>query len=126
MYSTLRRHHVSVAQLFRDAAAACGGSLVVCWLGLLGLEVNRTGAWIPNVQSLNQALVLAVVFASYAIGWRHELLGAVVAILGTVLFFTVGYASVGISPPLPAAWLATPGVLYLLAWIFGGREHGAG
>lgn len=124
MYLSLRGHHITYAQLIRDLAAACGAALAVGWLGLLVLEAIRSSLWIPNIHSYSQALVLAVVFASYAIGWRHALIGAALALVGTAVFFAVGYASTGVLPPLSAVWLAAPGLMYLLAWIYDKRRHG--
>jgi hypothetical protein len=124
MYLSLRGHHIPFAHLFRDLAAICGAALAAGWLGLLVLEAIRSSQWIPNIQSYGQALVLAIVFASYAIGWRHALVGAALALAGTAVFFAAGYATTGAVPPLPAVWLALPGVLYLLAWVYGDRRHG--
>jgi hypothetical protein len=46
----------------------------------------------------------------------------VLAIVGTAAFFVVSYLGVQVMPPLPAAWFAVPGVLYLLAWAFGEKH----
>lgn len=118
MYASSHHHSHSNSEIFRESAAACGATLFVCWLGLLIAEVVRSGDVVPNIHSFPQALVLALVFASYAIGWGHKLLGGLLAIVGTVVFFVVGYLSMQVAPPLPAAWFAVPGVLYLLAWAF--------
>lgn len=123
MYASPRRYHVPIAHMFRDVAAASGAALVAMWFVMLALETVTTGELIPNIRSYAQALVLAGVFAGYAIGWRHELIGAALAIAGTGLFFAVGYSEVGAMPPLPAAWFAIPGVLYLLAWMFNDRRQ---
>jgi hypothetical protein len=118
MYASSHRHSHSNAEVFREFAAACGATLFVCWIGLLIVEAVRSGDVVPNIHSFPQALVLAIVFASYAIGWRRELVGGVLAIVGTAAFFVVSYLGVQAMPPLPAAWFAMPGVLYLLAWAF--------
>ncbi len=123
MDTFFRGYHVPIAHVLRDAAAASGATLIACWMVLLVQEAIRSGNWIPNLQSYNQALVLAVVFASYAIGWRQELVGAILALAGTAIFFAVGYAGANLLPPLPAIWLAAPGVLYLLAWVCKDRPH---
>jgi hypothetical protein len=123
MYASPRGYHVPIAHVFRDVAAASGAALVAMWLVMLALETFKSDETIPNVHSYVQALVLVGVFAGYAIGWRHELTGAALVIAGTALFFAVGYAEVGVAPPLPAAWFAIPGVLYLLAWMFGDRRQ---
>ena len=123
MYASLRGQHMSAAQVLHALAAACGAALAASWLGLLVLEALRSDYWIPNLYSYDQALVLAVVFASYAIGWRHALIGAALALAGTAVYFSITYASSGAMPQLPAVWFAAPGILYLLAWVFGDRRH---
>jgi hypothetical protein len=122
MYASSRHHSHSNTEVFREFAAASGATLFICWLGGLIVEAIRFDAVVPNIHSFPQALVLAVVFTSYAIGWRHKLAGGVLAIMGTAAFFLVSYLSVQVMPPLPAAWFAVPGVLYLLAWAFE-RKH---
>jgi hypothetical protein len=122
MTTLLGKHHVPVSELFRDAAAAVGAVIAANWLVLLVLEAIKQGEWIPNIWSFNQAIVLAIVFAAYAIGWRHPFVGAALALGGTAAFFSIGYASVQAMPPLPAAWFAAPGVLYLAAWFTGRRQ----
>jgi uncharacterized membrane protein len=125
MYASPHRHIHSHSEFFRDAAAACGGTLVACWIALVTAEAVRSGHFVPNVHSFPQAIVLAVMFASYLLAWRHALVGAAVAIVGTIVFFVVGFNSTGIVPPLPAAMLAVPGVLSLMAWKFQDKHSGA-
>jgi hypothetical protein len=115
MIHALQRYELTPAKMFRDCAAICAAIIVGAWFSLVTMEAFRTGEWIPNLYSYPQAFVLAVVFAGYVIGWRYPLLGAAMAILGTAVFFVEGYVNVDMVPPLPAAWLAIPGVLYLLA-----------
>jgi hypothetical protein len=124
MYASLLGHQIPIARFFRDAAAACGAALVASWLGLVVVEAIRSDEWIPNIHSYKQAVVLAVVFVSYAIGWQHQLIGAALALAGTAVFFAVSYVDTSILPPLAAIWLAAPGALYLLAWFCGDRRHG--
>jgi hypothetical protein len=109
------------ADLFRGVGALCAAIIVIGWIALATIEAFARDDWIPYSCSYRQALVLAVIFAAYLIGWHHELLGAALAILGTVAFFVVGHVDVEKIPPLPAAWLAMPGLLYLFAWLFGRR-----
>jgi hypothetical protein len=69
-----------------------------------------------------QAAALAVVFAGYAIGWRYELVGGVLSIIGTIALAVI-YALVFDAPPAIAlAWFALPGVLYMAAWYSEHRE----
>jgi len=118
----LRGQHLPTGRVLRYAAAACGASLVAGWLVFLVLEAIRNRELIPYIHSHNQAIALAVVFSSYVIGWRHELIGALLAVVGTLAFFAVGRASVEVLPPLAAAWFAAPGVLYLAAWLANDRH----
>jgi peptidoglycan/LPS O-acetylase OafA/YrhL len=124
MYASIHKHDLTYADFFRDCAAAGAAIIAASWLGLVVSEAIRSHQWIPNISAFPQAIGLAFIFAAYAIGWRRELIGAVLAIFGTVAFFAVGYLSMGVIPPLPALWLAVPGILYLLAWYFGRHDHG--
>jgi hypothetical protein len=68
--------------------------------------------------------MLAVVFAGYAIGWRYELAGGLIAVLGTIAFFWVNVVTIGDPPDHVAAIFALPGVLQILAW-YSERMRGA-
>jgi hypothetical protein len=122
MINALERYELTPAKVFRDCAAVCGAIIVAAWFSLATLEAFRNDEWIPNIYSYPQAIVLAAVFAGYFVGWRHPLVGAALAIVGTAAFFVVGYLCVEMVPPLPAVWLAIPGVLYLFAWAVGRRK----
>lgn len=122
MINAMQRHELTPANIFRDFAAICASIIVAAWVSLATIEAFRTDEWIPHLPSYPQAVVLAVVFAGYFVGWRHPLVGAALAIVGTAAFFVVGYVCVGMVPPLPAAWLAIPGVLFLFAWAVGRRK----
>jgi hypothetical protein len=78
----------------------------------------------PSPLTQYQALTLAAVFAGYAIGWRNELVGGFIAILGTIAFFALNRLMVGGFPGSGAALFAVPGILYLLAW-YSERKSGA-
>jgi hypothetical protein len=123
MIHALQRYELTPAKVFRDCAAICAAIIVAAWFSLVTMEAFRTDEWIPNQYSYPQAFVLVVVFAGYLIGWLYPLLGATMAILGTAVFFVEGYMTVEMVPPLPAAWLAIPGVLYLLGWAVGRRRN---
>jgi hypothetical protein len=85
------------------------------------LEAARSDVAGPSAAHYYQAAALALVFAGYALGWRKELAGGVLAIMGTIAFFAVHVLSFGSVPDLGAASFAVPGVLYVLASKFGGR-----
>jgi hypothetical protein len=122
VYASLKKHHITASRALSEVGVVSGAIMVACWLGLLLLEAVRWGQWIPNIHSYPQAVVLAGVFASYAIGWRYSLVGAVMALTGTAMFFVLNYVDLGVFPPVSAMWLATPGVLYFLAWWYSDRR----
>jgi hypothetical protein len=123
MYISLRQRHTPYPTLFRWCGRAGGVILVLAWAILVALEMAKPDAVPPSVHACYQAVALAVVFAGYALGWRKELAGGVLVVIGTMAFFAVHYlTSMGPADP-SAAWFAAPGVLYLLAWKYGGRGH---
>jgi hypothetical protein len=94
-----------------------GVVLIVEWLCFAVVELFHPDFYVaPGMYY--QGAALAIVFAGYAIGWRSELFGGILAIAGTVAFFAAYVFVVGSSPPpgIAAAWFAVPGVLYLEAW----------
>jgi hypothetical protein len=78
---------------------------------------------LPSVESFYQAAALALVFAGYALGWRSELAGGALAILGTVAFFVIQFFTIDSLPDAGAACFALPGILYLLAWKYDDPAH---
>jgi hypothetical protein len=116
MYTNIRRPLLLDSNWFRAGARATAAVLVVIWLALVVAEVIRNHFETPATAALYQGLALAVVFAGYAIGWRYELAGGLVAILGTIAFFWVNVATIGDPPDDVAAIFALPGVLQILAW----------
>jgi len=122
MYASIRPGHLDAAHLFRHLAAASAAILFLGWSIMFAFEIVSWGEWIPNIHSYDQAIVLAVLFVSYAIGWRHELAGGTLTLIATAAFFAVGYHGVKAFPPLAIIWFAVPGVLYLLAWLCGDRR----
>ena len=60
---------------------------MVAWIGLVILEAARPDTDALGPSAYYQAAALAFVFAGYALGWRKELAGGVLAIFGTIAFF---------------------------------------
>jgi hypothetical protein len=119
MENTTQTNEFPIAHWFRGMGRASAIVLFVTWLGLLVAELTRDVSRNPAADAFFQAAVLAVVFAGYAIGWRHEFFGGLIAILGTVAFFVVDAFTLPMVGGLGAAALfAVPGVFYLLAWCF--------
>jgi hypothetical protein len=123
MYISLQERHASYPWLFRWCGRAGGLILVVAWLALVIAELARSDVEPPATRAYFQAAALMIVFAGYALGWRKELAGGMLVILGTVAFFAVHMMAFNVWPQLGAAWFAAPGVLYLLSWIFSNRGH---
>lgn len=113
---TIHRRPLAVsAGWIRWSARASAIVLAASWLALVLAEGVRTKFDVPTDLAF-QAVALAIVFAGYAIGWRQELVGGVIVIVGTIAFFAVNLVTIMDAPPLAAAWFAAPGILYLLAW----------
>jgi len=123
MHTSVQRPRAFDFNSLRWLARASAAILVAVWIALVLTEAALFQLEAPT-DSIYQAVALAVVFAGYAIGWRKELVGGVIAILGTVLFFAVNLMTIDSLPSVEAAWFAAPGVLYLLAW-YGEKMSGA-
>jgi hypothetical protein len=73
----------------------------------------------PDLRSVHQVLqaaLLGVVFAGYVIGWRIELAGGLLSILGTFAFGAFYTLTFDQFFPISWALFAAPGLLYLIAW----------
>ena len=114
MYSSAQHGPASNSDLFRWLGRVSGSLLLIAWIAYVTQEVISQGA--PSPGAVYQGAAFAVIFAGYALGWRHELAGGLLAILGTVAFFAIVGVSLGVLPQVAAAAFAVPGVLYLLAW----------
>jgi hypothetical protein len=115
MYISLQEQHASYPWLFRWCARAGGAILILAWIATVIAETARQdGAALAP--ATYQGTALAVVFVGYILGWRNELAGGILAILGTVAFFAVHVLTFGGLPVLGAISFVVPGVLYLLAW----------
>jgi len=117
-------HHMPWSAVCRWCARAIGVVLIVGWTAYAIAELFHPDYYVsPGM--IYQGAALATVFAGYAIGWRWELLGGLLAVGGTAAFFVAYALDVG-TPPRPElalAWFAAPGVLYLAAWR--SERHGA-
>jgi hypothetical protein len=116
MQTTLRRPYVLDFHLFRWLARASAVVLLAVWLAFVIGEAVRVQFDLPSASTIYQAVALAIVFAGCAIGWRKELAGGVIAILGTIAFFVVHALTLDSMPHASAAWFAAPGILFLAAW----------
>jgi len=115
MISSTSKLHVFDELSLRWFARASAAVLVLAWAAVVLVEAIRNPEW-PPLTTIYQGGALAVVFAGYAIGLRHELAGGVIVLLGTLLFFAVLLVTMQTLPQLGAALFALPGVLYLCTW----------
>jgi hypothetical protein len=102
--------------LFRWCGRVWGAIVVIGWAAFVTREMTLPMAEFPSVESFYQAAALAAVFAGYALGWRMELAGGALAILGTAAFFVIQLITIDSVPDAGAACFALPGIFYLLAW----------
>jgi uncharacterized membrane protein len=115
MHTNIQRPFVFDSYWFRTGARACAAVLIGGWIALVLAEAIRNRFDMPSPENLYQGVTLAVVFVGYAIGWKKELVGGFMAILGTLAYFAVNRFTTGGFPGIGAALFAAPGVLYLLA-----------
>lgn len=116
MYTLAHKPHFNYYAVCRYGAVIVAAILMSNWLGLVIAEAIRDRKLVPNIHSFPQAVILALVFGGYMLGWRKELAGGLVSILGTVAFFVHHWFVLGTPPGLAIFWFAAPGLLHLLAW----------
>src|SRR4051812_21716655 len=113
MYTSVQNRHVSDSCLFRYCGRAGGLIVMGSWLVVVVVETVRKGP--PVLENYYQAVPLALIFAGYAVGWRKEIVGGMLAILGTIAFIAQYVAMFGLLPGTGAVWFAAPGFFYLFA-----------
>src|SRR6478672_1775714 len=112
MYNTIQNRQVSDSSLFRYCGHAGGVIVMASWLVMVVVETVRQGP--PVLENYYQAIPLAMIFAGYAIGWHKEVLGGLLAVVGTFAFIAQFVAMFGVLPGAGAGWFAAPGVFYLI------------
>jgi hypothetical protein len=116
MFATTQKHSGEIADMLRWTARTTGIALAATWVILVAAEMTRPMAFAQlAVVTVDQGVALCVVFAGYAVGWRHELAGGAMAIIGTLAYVAVVFAGTMVLPNVATLWFAAPGVLYLLA-----------
>jgi hypothetical protein len=111
-------------------------SEVVRWTGRT-LTVLLFGTWtafavgegLPKAPHLwlgviGQIVALAIMFAGYALAWRHERAGGLVSLAALGAFYAINLADVGVLPGPTFLLFAVPSVLFLAAGLFARWEHG--
>jgi hypothetical protein len=121
MYRSIPQNPVSSSEILRWFARASSIVLFVAWILLLAQELMRDNR--VTIHEVIQAAVLTLIFLGYAVAWRKELAGALIALLGIALYFVVCQVEFGELPGLAAAWFAFPSALYFLAW-YTNRQYG--
>ena len=123
MNASVQTNQVPVPFLVRWSARAAGAVVIVTWLELVLFEWVRQGP--PDLRTFHQvaqAATLAIVFAGYLIGWRNELVGGLLSVIGTVAFAVVCALTMASPPAVSSAWFAAPGLLFLFAWYVDHRQ----
>jgi hypothetical protein len=116
MYTFAQRPYVFDANFFRWIGRMSALVLAVIWAVMVVSEAIAFRFQIPAMRTFYQAAAMGIVFGGYAIGWRQELIGGLLAIVGTLVFYAVHVATLETLPEMAAALFAVPGVFYLLAW----------
>jgi hypothetical protein len=122
MNASTGMRYVPNSVLLRWCGRAASIVLIVGWVILFAVDLRRSG--IPSSETYPQAASLAIVCAGYIVGWRNELVGGALAIVGTVAFFMACVVPMNVLPQPGAIMFAVPGVCYLLARHFERIEKG--
>jgi hypothetical protein len=94
--------------------------LFLAWSVVVVSEFLRFGA--PAALTLSLGVAFAIVFAGYVVGWRYELVGGIVTLVGVAALFATSIYVFQDLPQLAVIWFAAPGALYLLAWTYDKRH----
>jgi hypothetical protein len=116
MYASLHKDHTELARVLRTTAAVWGAAVMVYWLVLVAGEMIRLHTLIPNPGANPQILAVAAIFASYLIGWKHELLSAALALAGVAALLFLQLVEMRVVATPLVVCLAAPAVLYVAAW----------
>jgi hypothetical protein len=112
MYASTQRSELTNSWFFRSFARASSVVLFAGWLYAVVAELFLVG--LPVKENYLQIIPVATIFAGYAIGWRKELIGGMLAVFGAIASVCVDVAVLGTSVT-GMLWFAVPGVLYLVA-----------
>ena len=111
----------SVSQVLRWTARAIGASIFAFVLiHLVSEGLPRIGDITPGEWLLWVGFLLSLV--GFALLWKWELVGGIVALMGTTLFYT---ANIAVSGKLPGGWafpiLFIPGLFSIVCWLIDRR-----
>ncbi|MBL9162409.1 MAG: hypothetical protein JNL18_06750 [Planctomycetaceae bacterium] len=121
MYVFTRSRRMEWAEVLHTAAAVAGGVLFASWAGFVAADALRPDFRLAPATYLQGATLLAV-FCGYAVGWARPMLGGMISLVGTALFFAASlYDSTAVQAVAesPALLFAVPGVMYLLSAHYG-------
>lgn len=106
---------MSVSRILTLIGKASAAVLFGVWAVLASIELIANHFQLPALNSVYQAVALAIVFYGFYFSLKHPVRGSYISIAGVILFFVVAKITTGLFPPAAAAWLATPSVLILAA-----------
>jgi hypothetical protein len=113
MYASVPSRGVSYSWLIRYFGRVSGILLAVGWLAFVIADFVRGG--VPVLSNYYQGAMLAIVFIGYVVGWRYEVLGGALTIVGTLGFMALYLAMFKVAAPVGIVCFAVPGVCYLIA-----------
>ena len=123
MNTSVRMRDLSDSTMFRWYGRAAGVILFVTWTIFVVSDLPRQDQYWGTYL---QAAGLAIVFAGYLAGWWNELIGGVMTIVGTAVYFAICAWATQIIPRPETLMFAAPGVCYLLSHYFAKIENSGG
>jgi hypothetical protein len=106
---------MSVPRMLTFIGKASAGVLFGVWAALASAEFIANHFQLPALNTVYQAIALAIVFYGFYFSLKHPVRGSYVSVVGVILFFVVARITTGLWPPAAAAWLVFPAVLILAA-----------
>lgn len=103
-------HHV----VLRNGAHVIALILSVLLVALV-ISEGMPDPRLVSVTAVITFLCLVDVVVGYVIAWRHESLGAVVSLVGLLLFYAASFAALGAYPAPAFLLFAAPGLMLLAA-----------
>src|SRR5690349_3237309 len=101
MYASFPTRSADASSAVRWFARASGLVLIAMWLAYFFDELLRHGYGLQGT-SYMQGAVLAVIFAGYILGWVKEVLGGMLAVVGTIVYCLLGVVTTCLVGPAAA------------------------
>lgn len=109
---------MSVSRMLTLIGKASAAVLFGVWAFLASAEFIANHFQLPALNTVYQAVALAIVFYGFYFSLKHPVRGSYISVVGVILFFVVVRITTGLWPPMAAAWLVMPTVLILAAVIY--------